>query len=312
MSTAPFPVSPELTSIAIAYRNPQASLIADAVMPRCRKAVGKREFKYHVYGLEAFGRPDTRVGRTSSPNQVSWEAREETASVQDYALDDPIPQDDLDQGGKDGINVKGLSVEYIMDLLRLDRECRVAGLVQDPANYAHSLTLSGTDQFSDAVNSDPLGLLLTALDTPIVRPNSIILGQKVWGVLRTHPQIVKALYPNANGGGMVTKEQFRELLELDEINIGTSFVNNARKGQTPVMSRTWGPHIALHYRNRNADTQRGITWGLTVPYGKPVAGSKADPDIGMRGGQKVRAGESLKELVLAPEAGYLIQNAVAG
>ena len=42
--TAPFPVTPELTAIAIAYRNPDASLIADDVMPRVRP-VSTREFR---------------------------------------------------------------------------------------------------------------------------------------------------------------------------------------------------------------------------------------------------------------------------
>lgn len=35
MSTTAFPVNPQLTAIAMAYRNPAVSLIADDVLPTC-------------------------------------------------------------------------------------------------------------------------------------------------------------------------------------------------------------------------------------------------------------------------------------
>ena len=94
--TAPFPVTPELTAIAIAYRNPDVSLIADDVLPRV-KAVGTRDFGYTVYDLSSFDRPNTYVGRKGRPNEVSMGSHELTAAIEDYGLDDRIPQDDIDQ-----------------------------------------------------------------------------------------------------------------------------------------------------------------------------------------------------------------------
>ncbi|WP_028588343.1 hypothetical protein [Desulfocurvus vexinensis] len=312
MKQAPFPISPELTAIAIAYRNPASALIADEVMPRQRTPVATKEFKYNVFNLpEAFTVPDTRVGRKGSPNEVGWSAEELTSSVEDFGLDDPIPQDDIDQGRAQGLNVQGESVEFIMNLLHLDREVRVAAVAQNAANYAASniQALSGTDKFSDAA-SDPVKILLDALDTPIVRPNIMNLGQSVWTTLRTHPKVIKAIYPNGDGSGTINRKQLADILELEAIHVGTSFVNNARRGQDPTFVRTWGAHVSLHYRDKMATSKRGITWGLTVPYGKPVAGSQPDSKIGLRGGQRVRAGESVRELVTAPQAGFLIQNAI--
>ena len=74
MATAPFHVSPELTAIAIAYRNPVTDYIADLVMPRTRP-VGKLEFSYTVYDLSAFNRPNTFVGRKGRPNEVTTSSR---------------------------------------------------------------------------------------------------------------------------------------------------------------------------------------------------------------------------------------------
>lgn len=309
MATAPFPVNPELTAIAIAYKNPDTALIADQAMPRI-KAVGKREFQYDVYDLSMFNRPDTLVGRKGRPNQVSMSAKRETAAIEDYGLDDPIPQDDIDQARADGRNLPGESTEYIMNLVSLDRECRVAGIVQNAANYAPAnvKSLSGADQWTDAA-STPLDDLLNALDAPLMRPNTAVISGPVWSLLRRHPQIVKTLYP-VSGEGVITRQQLADLLEIKTLLVGTSFVNNARKGQQAVLSRTWGNHCALLYLDSAASTSRGVTWGMTVPYGTAVSGSIQDKDIGLRGGLVVRSGESLKELVTAKDAGYLIKNCI--
>lgn len=308
--TAPFPVTPELTAIAIAYRNPDVALVADEVMPRV-KPVGTREFRYTVYDLSAFDRPNTLVGRKGRPNEVSMGAKEETAAVEDYGLDDPIPQDDIDQAAKMGHNLPGESTEYIMNLVKLDRECRVAGIVQDAGNYADhcTQTLTGDKQWNDP-SSAPLDALLDALDAPFMRPNTMIINQTVWGRLRRHPQIVKSVYP-LSGEGTVTRQQFAELLEIQNLIVGTARVNNARKGQKTALTPAWGKHCALLYLDRTADTRRGVTWGMTVPYGTAVAGSLPDPNIGLRGGLVVRSGESLKELVTARDAGFLFKNCVA-
>ena len=136
------------------------------------------------------------------------------------------------------------------------------------------------------------------------------MSQGVWSKLRVHPQIVKSVYP-LSGEGVVTRQQVADLLEIQTILIGSSRVNNARKGQKTALTPTWGKNCALLYLDRAASSQRGITWGMTVPYGTAVGGSKPDGNIGLRGGLVVRAGESLKELVTAKDAGYLFKDCVA-
>ena len=60
-----------------------------------------------------------------------------------------------------------------------------------------------------------------------------------------------------------------------------------------------------------ADANGGITFGFTAQWGTRIAGAVPDNRIGLRGGQRVRVGESVKELIIAPDLGYFIQNAVA-
>ena len=209
MATAPFHVSPELTAIAIAYRNPVTDYIADLVMPRTRP-VGKLEFSYTVYDLSAFNRPNTFVGRKGRPNEVTMSSTTQTAAIEDFGLDDLIPMSDIEQGRAIGRDIQAESVEYIMGLVKLDRECRVAAAAQNAANFTNTATLSGSNQWSHA-DSKPLTALLEYLDTPMMRPNTMILSAPVWSKLRTHPQIVKAIYP-ISAEGAVTRQQLADLL----------------------------------------------------------------------------------------------------
>jgi len=306
---ATFPIQAELTAIAIAYRNKR--LIADEVLPRV--PVGKSEFKYFLYDLaEGFTIPDTRVGRTSKPNQVEFKATEKTDSTDDHALDDPVPNADI-KNAPPNYDPLGRATEGITDLILLDREKRSSDLVFNANNYGanNKVTLSGTDQFSDFTNSDPIERITDCLDACIMRPNIMVIGRPAFSVLVRHPMILKAVHGNLGDAGIARRRDIADLFELDEVLVGEAWLNTAKKGQTVSLTRVWGKHISLMYRDRTADTRRGTTFGLTAQFGGRVAGSEYDKDIGMRGGQMVRAGESVKELITANDLGYFIQNAVA-
>lgn len=309
MSKAPFPIQPALTAIAIAYRNPR--LIADDVLPRV--PVGSQEFKYLKHALaEGFTVPDTKVGRKSRPNQVEFSATEETASTADYGLDAPVPQADIDNAPPN-YDPLGKAAETTSNLVQLDREIRVSNLVFTAANYpsGNKATLSGTSQWSDKDDSTPLDAITDALDSVVMRPNIGILGRAVSTALRRHPQMVKAYHGNSGDSGMVPLGFLADLLELEAIFVGEARLNTARPGQAATLARVWGKHAAFIYRDSLASAQSGTTFGFTAQWGTRVGGSKEDPDIGLRGGQRVRVGESVKEVISAPDLGYFFENAVA-
>lgn len=308
MSKAPFPIQPELTAIAVMYKN--KSMIADQVAPRF--PVGKEEFKYLKHNLaEGFTVPDTKVGRKSKPNQVEFTATEVTDSTQDYGLDDVIPQTDI-TNAPPNYNPLGKAVEYLTNLIELDREVRVANMVFNPANYAtaNKVTLSGTSQFSHT-SSTPIDTITDALDSMVMRGNIMVLGRLTYSRLIRHPHIIKAYYGTGNDKGIANREILKELFELDDVLVGESFVNTARKGQSAALSRAWGKHLSLIHRDSNADSQRGTTFMLTAQFGDRIAGSMPDGDVGLRGGVRVRTGEGVKEFMPANDLGYFFENAVA-
>lgn len=309
---APFPIDPALTAVAVAYRN--AEMIADRVLPRV--PVATQAFEYPVYALaDGFTLPETRVGRKSRPAEVEFGFTMASSATEDFALDDPIPAADVaNAAASDRPDPEVQAAQNIADLIALGREVRTANLVFNLATYpaAQRATLSGTSQWSDPDNSNPVDAILTALDTMVMRANVMVIGQPVWTKLRQHPKVVKGVFGFANDAGVVTLEQVAALLEIQEIIVGKARVNTAKKGQTPATARTWGKHCALLHRDGMATAQGGrATFGFTGEWGSRVSGAIEDKDIGMRGGLRVRVGESVKEVVTANDLGYFFENAVA-
>lgn len=310
MAIRPFPVSPVLTAVALAYRNPDVALIADEVLPLTPTA---QEFKWLGYDLaQGFTVPESRVGRKSAPNEVDFAATEVQDRVVDYGLDDLIPNEDI-EGDNQGVNPLGTATAYLTNLVNLAREIRVAGTVFNAAAYGASnkVTLSGTSQWSDTVNSDPVSAIGDLLDTPVMRPNIAIFGQATWTKLRRHPKLVQAVKGTSQGSGIITRQEFADLFELQQILVGAGFANTAKKGQTAAMSRVWGKHAAFIYRDRAAGPQAGVTFGFTAAWGGKIAGTIDEPRIGLTGSQRLRVGERVKEVICAADVGYFVQNAVA-
>lgn len=306
----PFPIDPKLTAVAIAYRNPDVALIADDVLPETPTA---QEFKHLVYDLaNGFTVPDAKVARKSKPNEVEFQATEVQSKCEDYGLDDVVPNEDIEADNQ-GVDPLGTATMFLTNLVNLAREIRVAGLVFLQGTYpaANRALLVGTSQWSDIVNSDPVAAISDALDIPVMRPNIGVLGQATWTKLRRHPKIVQAIKNTNQGAGMVSRAEFADFFELQQLLIGQSFVNTAKKGQAVTTARVWGKHAAFLYRDRAAGPQAGVTFGYQAKFGDRIAGTIDEPTIGLTGAKRVRVGERKKEIIAASDLSYFFENAVA-
>ena len=304
----PFPVDPYLTSIAIAYQNPANSYIADLILPKI--SVPKREFKYLTYPKgQLFTVPETLVGRKSIPNEVDFSSSQAYGGVTDYGLDDVVPLDDVNEASGTTLNPINDAVEGLTELLTLDREVRVATMLNDASNYGGNTTAIGStsgDKWDDS-GSNPLSVIKDILTNMFVRPNTIVMSNKLWNVLSAHPTIITALYGVNRTTGTVSTQQLAQLLEVQNIYVGTSWINSVNPGQGVTLKRVWNDdNLIMLYINSQANTQRGITFGYTAEYMTRFSGRIQEPKIGLKGGVRVRVGESLGEFVTCQDAGYLI------
>lgn len=308
MALSPFPIDPDLTAISIAYRN--MAYIADMVAPRI--PVSKQKFTFMQFADDMnYNIPDTRVGRRSKVNEVELEGAEITDSCTDFALESGVPEADV-LNSDERYDPLGLKTSFLMELVELDRERRVADLIFNAASYPAALkqVLAGGSQFSDYANSDPIAVINDVLDQPLMRPNQLVFGQAAWTKFRAHPKIVKAVQGNAGDAGNATREQVAALFEVSEIIVGAGRANSSKPGQAPALYRLWGKHIAALYKAPVPEAEGAVTFCGSFQWGGRMAAQWPDKNIGMRGGTMVRTGESLKERIIASQAGYFLQNAV--
>ena len=316
MTTTSFPINPVLTAVAIGYKNRDIDLVADTVLPRISVPM---KFAYTKYTqADGYTVPATRVGRRSEPTMVDFGGTQINTETVDWGLDDMLPNVEIEAWNAaikpdTAVSPQAKSVSLLAGLIQLDREIRVAGLVFNTATYlaGNQATLSGTSQWSDFANSNPLNDLLTALDVPLFRPNTIVLGQAVWTKIRQHPRLIQAANASAQTGGAITRQQLADLLEVRDVVVGAGFVNTARKGQTATFSRVWGKSCALLYVGAGLADADQPCFGFTGQFGTRIAGEVPAPNNGLRGSSRIRVGESVIEVISANDAGYYFNTAVA-
>jgi hypothetical protein len=318
MPTAPFPVSRELVAVAVAYRDPDNVYIADRVLPRLTPSSPRKEFKYLDYDAGTFySVGDNRVGRVSSPKMVDFESSEKTGVALDYGFDSTIPHADIREAQANGYNIKSRRIEFLTQMNKIAREKRVADLVFAAGSYpvGFKVQLAGGDKWSAPATSDPIGDINAALDAALMPVNRLVFGQVSWRALSTHPNILKAVNHNDGDAGNATKQAVADLFGVKEVLVGAGRINSAKPGQAAVYTRLWGSHCALLHINETADNTAGVTFGYTYQVNASgsgsaiVAGEIDDPKIGLEGATIVRSGEIVKEIIVAPMAGYFIQDA---
>lgn len=322
MSTnQPSQTNPRLTQIALAVL--PTGMIADKVLPRV--PVPAEQFRYTKFSESTFFNiPNTFIGRKSKPNEVEFGGTLVDDSTVDWGLSAVVPLKDIQnyQNGLVTVDPRSTNTIGTMRAVILGREQRVANFLFTLGNYASSLrtTLSGTAQWSDTVNSDPIGDIINARDSMIVKPNILVLGRKVASTLQRHPKVVAAILGNMGVGaaekasGLISLSALAAFLELERIEVGESFFNSAKEGQAAVMARLWGNHASLlRIDSMMSSLNENImpSFGVTAQNGSTEVRTVTDMTIGAKGAEQIIVVEQLKEIQLWQNAGFFFQNAVA-
>lgn len=321
MAQAPFIINPALVAIVNDYYTinaTQRGYIADQVVPRVR--VDSPEFRYPEYPIdEAFTVYDTQVDRLGRLNEIVSSAGEQAGAVKDWGLMEPVPYRDqaAAQASNLPFSLLARAARNVTDKVQLAREIRAANLVFSAGNYqaGYKVTLAGADQFSDPA-SKPTQRISDIREGMLLPPNVAVMSERVRNVLRRHADVSVTLGGSAESGRRVSDAELAEALGVERIIVGNTLRQTSKRGQALTTGKIWGDHLALLHipalqQDGMALDANAPAFALTFQWGDKVAGTIEDPYMGLWGGQRVKAGESLIEKQVAPFGGYLITNAVA-
>jgi hypothetical protein len=299
-----------LTDLSIRYKNEQ--MIWPALMPAVK--VSKRSDKFFVYKKEdSYRLADDAVAPRSMPNEITWGLLEDNYSVKDHALGDWLPQEVIDNADNP-LQPEADTVDFLNMLLDVTQEKRVADIVFSAPVYPteNKVALSGTAQWGGAAD-DPIGDVMKAVEGCFLRANTLVFGAEAWSKFRQLPEVidaVKSAARPAGGSGYATAPEVAALFEVEQVLVGRARYITSKEGQTPSYTRLWGKHCAALHTAKNPGV-RSITFGLTFCEMLREVQREFDAKRGVKGAHYLKVAWNSDEKVIAPELGYLIQNAIA-
>lgn len=299
-------VDPALSNVSIKYTN--ESFIADLIFPMVK--VAKQTGKFYVYDKSNLRVDKTARAAGSGANEIDiGMAPRGTFSCDDHALKGFVADEIQDQADA-ALNPLVDETENITEKMLLDREVTLATKLADTAQITQNVTLSGTAQWSDYSNSDPIGDVRTARTTihtnTFKKPNTMFMAKTVFDMLMDHPAIIERI--KYSQLGVVTAELMARVFQVDKVLVGEAGNNTAAEGQTDVLAYVWGKHAWLAYISPVIRLKM-LTLGVTFTYSQRIVKRWRDED---REGTYVRIGnDNYQQALIASACGYVIKNAIA-
>lgn len=298
-------IDPALSNVSIKFTND--TYIADMILPTIK--VSKQTGKYYVYDKANLRIDRTERAAGSGANEIDFGLTTASFSCDDHALKSFVADEIQDQA-EAALNPLIDETETITDKLLLDRENNAATLLTTAANFTNTSTLSGTSQWSDYANSDPIGDIRTARTTvhaaTFKKPNTLVIGKQAFDMLCDHPDIVERV--KYSQLGVVTEELLARIFQLEKVIVGTAGKNTANEGQTDSLSYVWGKHALVCYIAPRVGLKT-LTLGATFTYATREVKRWRDED---REGTYVRVGkDNYVQKLIAETCGYLYRSVVA-
>ncbi len=200
-------------------------------------------------------------------------------------------------------------------VLWLEKEKTLADALTATATMTQNTTLSGTGQFNDYANSDPLGVITTAQNTIIdgcgMAPNLAIMDIKLWRVLRYHPQLLDAQGFKWDRPGGLQEAEMAKALGVDQVLFGTARYETAKEGQTSSLAAVWGKDLIFAVAPSKAEIMQKSLGYLVRPTGGQPRKVYKQSNFNPPGSTALLCEDEYDMLISDVLCGYLVHNAMA-
>jgi hypothetical protein len=236
-----------LTNVSVGYQN--NALVGDRLFPSV--PVVKQSNKYYIFGRETWSvHLDIRAPGTQANEIPGYQVSTDTYFANEHALQIPVTDEER-QNADAPFDPDRDGAELVTEKVLLGREVAIKTLVTTAANYpaGGTLTRTGTAQWNDYVNSNPIGDLRDGIrwvNSQIFRnPNVLVLPYQVMSQLEDHPDFIERIKYSERG--IMTSEIIAAVLGIETVIIPSSGQNTANPGQAVSLSYVWGKDVLLAY-----------------------------------------------------------------
>ncbi len=295
-----------LSQMAMGYR--PDGFIADMIFPTVR--VDKQSDIYLEFDRgRRLRRQDTRRTPGVEAHRVNQDMGSATYYARNYALKAAVTLED--KANADPAYVRTLingRVELIMDDLMLDKEMRIAALVNNTSNVGSSSAVSSAWDGA----GDVLANMNQAIDnirySNGIKPNIVVMGPEAWDSARRDATVRNLIFGTNNGGGYASETAFADLLGIDKLLIAGSFKNTGDEGQNESIASVWGDNVFVGY-NAPSPTIERPSFGYDfrwVGNGLPDMAVERHPYNSRTKSEEVEVGYHSDEKITGASYGFLL------
>lgn len=300
-------VDTTMENLSIMYKNDE--YIGERLMPVV--TADKKSNVYFKYDPRDMLRvPDDKLGPRGKANEVDFALSEDNYKAEPYGLEGYVDLETVDNADMPLDPMLDTQL-HILNGMGLNREIRIATILQNASNYGgNTLAIGAGAEWDSANGGDPAKVIQDAVDslyrgmTPTRRIG--FCGLKVYRTLSRHPAI-RDLFKAADGGrpGFASKEQIANYFELDELLVGAARYDTANRKATENIQRIWGNVFGV-LEVATAPAKRSMSFGLTLRNGQVRSVQEFKPRLGVAGGILMKTTVSEDHKVVVPKAGFLI------
>ena len=212
-----------------------------------------------------------------------------------------------------GIDMHMRTVDGTQSLIELEKEIDAATIATAAATYdaSHVMTPIAAKRW-DAAGSSPTDDVLEAIEVirqaTARRPNTVVLGGKVYSKVRVHEEALRSIrYKDADGAKKIANaEDLAALWDVERVVPGDSIWVDEDDNTTD----TWGNHVVIAYTEVGSVSRFLPSYG----YGYQLMGTPLveepffDRDTNS---WLYPVCDEYEQQVVGKDAGYLIRNAIA-
>jgi hypothetical protein len=264
-------VDQPLTNLTLAYAQSQENFIADKVFPTV--GVSKQSDKYYLYDRANMNRTGDveKLAPRTEVNRIGMTLSTSSYFADVYGLGMDFDEQTL--ANEDAmLDIRSAGAETLAMRLMIHREEQFASNFFVASQWGTDNTLSGTSQWSDYTNSDPIDAVTLARRTVQLgsggfKPNTMVVGKEVRDKLINHPDVLARL----NGGAtvtntaLVTDAKLAEIFEVENFYVMEAVKNSSVEGVAESNAFIGGKNALLCYTPSNAGLMSPAA-GLTFAW----------------------------------------------
>jgi len=313
-----------LTQISVGFFQDASAYIANQVFPAI--PVVKQSDRYFAYKKEDWFRDDAderALGEESAGGDYDID-NTPTYFCRKYAYHKDVFEEDR-TNVDDPLTPDQDAVDFVTDKLLLRREVQWAATYfktgvwgADWTGGASANNSTKVVKYWDDITSDPVGDIkgrcTDIQEATGKRPNTLVIGQRVFDALSEHPDVLDRIKYTETG--VVTISLLASLFNVERVLIAGAIKNSAAKGQTATMEFIFGKNALLCYVEKRPGLKKAsagyiFTWtGLLGSNSFGARISRIPIPLRGEGAERIEGEQAFDMKVVAADLGLFFSGVV--